>query len=82
MGKVMRRVLTPNGMMEIEVDLSVKKEEKPLEQSTESNLVESPKSISDMSHNELKKVCDNLGLPKSGSKQALINRILDSEEAL
>ncbi len=79
MEKVVRRVLTANGMTEMEFTIKKQPEQK-LEVSTEESTEEvvEDKDIMSMSDAELKAKCEELGLSKKGSKSAKINRILEA----
>ena len=86
MAKVMRRVLTGNGMVQIEVEIpdqelpTPMKQEESFEKNIEENIVASieDKDVLQMSDAELKAKCEELGLSKKGSKSAKINRILEA----
>lgn len=93
MGTVTRRVLTANGMVNMdfeiksqeEVKTPVTKLEPELETNTEDSSEELPtvedKDITDMSDAELKAKCKELGLSAAGSKSAKINRILEATQS-
>lgn len=89
MAKVIRRVLTENGMQEIEVNLpdSVPMAEIPVveEEVPEIEIVEtlevSDGDILSMSGKELTAMCKSLGLAKGGSNSAKISRILEATKS-
>lgn len=93
MAKVIRRVLTENGMQEIEVNLpdSVPMDEIPVEEEVlveevpEVEIVETPEvsdeDILSMSGKELTAMCESLGLAKGGSNSAKISRILEATKS-